>query len=68
MELHEVIKKITPPDGAARDEAQLRWDACAKPLGSLGLLETAIFPLAFPYCRSAYAVVSALSSVASVSR
>ncbi len=46
MELHEVIKKITPPDGAARAEAQRRWDACAKPLGSLGLLETAICDIA----------------------
>ena len=46
MELHEVIKKITPPDGAARIQVQERWDACAKPLGSLGLLETAICDIA----------------------
>ena len=46
MELHDILKQITPPDGDARREAQRRWDACAKPLGSLGLLETAICDIA----------------------
>ncbi len=46
MNLHEILKQITPPDGDARREAQRRWDACAKPLGSLGLLETAICDIA----------------------
>jgi len=38
--------KLTPPDEAARQEAQRRWDAIAKPLGSLGLLETALTDIA----------------------
>ena len=46
MELHEILKQITPPDEAARAEALRRWDACAKPLDSLGLLETAICDIA----------------------
>ena len=46
MELYEYLNRITPPDEAAREAARLRWDACAKPLGSLGLLETAICDIA----------------------
>lgn len=46
MELCKLIEQIGPPDEAARAAAQARWDACAKPLGSLGLLETAICDIA----------------------
>ena len=42
MNLRELIGGITPEDGAARAEARRRWNACAKPLGGLGLLETAV--------------------------
>lgn len=42
MTLQEILNNITPPDGSARAAARTRWNACAKPLGSLGLLETAI--------------------------
>ena len=46
MELCKLIESITPPDEDARREARRRWDACAKPLGSLGLLEDAICDIA----------------------
>ena len=46
MELCKLIETITPPDEAARREARRRWDACAKPLGSLGLLEDAVCDIA----------------------
>ena len=46
MKLCKLIEQITPPDEAARAEARRRWDACAKPLGSLGLLEDAICDIA----------------------
>ncbi|MCQ5090447.1 nicotinate-nucleotide--dimethylbenzimidazole phosphoribosyltransferase, partial [Ruthenibacterium lactatiformans] len=39
MDLRELLQNITPPDEAAREQAHRRWAACAKPLGSLGLLE-----------------------------
>ena len=46
MEFYKLIEAIPPSDGAAYREAQKRWDACAKPLGSLGLLENAICEIA----------------------
>ena len=46
MELCELIEGITPPDETARTEARERWNRCAKPLGSLGLLETAVEDIA----------------------
>ncbi len=46
MELCKLIEQIEPPDETARAAAKARWDACAKPLGSLGLLETAICDIA----------------------
>ena len=42
MNLQDVIHNITPPNEAARAAARARWNACAKPLGSLGLMESAI--------------------------
>lgn len=42
MDLSELSKKIGPADEAARLGARERWNACAKPLGSLGLLESAV--------------------------
>ena len=46
MDLREIIDTITPPDEAARQAARSRWNACAKPLGSLGLLESAVEDIA----------------------
>lgn len=46
MELCELIEAVAPPDETARNASRARWDACAKPLGSLGLLETAIEDIA----------------------
>ncbi len=46
MDLQELIANIAPPDETARAQAQRRWDDCAKPLGSLGLLETALCDVA----------------------
>ena len=42
MNLSDIIHTIPPPDEAARAAARRRWNARAKPLGGLGLLETAI--------------------------
>ncbi|MBQ7713992.1 MAG: nicotinate-nucleotide--dimethylbenzimidazole phosphoribosyltransferase, partial [Oscillospiraceae bacterium] len=42
MDLYEIIDRIPAPDEAARAAARARWDSRAKPLGGLGLLETAI--------------------------
>lgn len=42
MDLHEVISNIAHPDEAARQKARERWNSRAKPLGALGLLETAV--------------------------
>lgn len=46
MELHEILQEIGPADEAVRAEARRRWNACAKPLKSLGLLETALEDIA----------------------
>ena len=46
MELAETILKIRPLDQAAMNAAQKRWDSIAKPLGSLGLLESAVVRIA----------------------
>lgn len=40
------INKITPPDVNAAQAARERWNSVAKPLGSLGLLETAVEKIA----------------------
>lgn len=40
MTLQETLDKITAPEEAMRQECLRRWDAVAKPLHSLGLLET----------------------------
>lgn len=42
QQLQRQLQRITGPDEKAREAAQTRWNDCAKPLGSLGLLETAI--------------------------
>ena len=36
--MRDLLNTITPPDEVARAEARRRWNDCAKPLGSLGLL------------------------------
>lgn len=46
MKLDDIRMEIPPPDEGARQEARRRWDAIAKPLGSLGLLETALEDIA----------------------
>lgn len=42
MTLNEALAKIQPADAQMRQKAQAKWNAVAKPLGSLGLLEDAI--------------------------
>ena len=44
--LNALLAGITPAEESARAAAHARWAACAKPLGSLGLLETAIEDIA----------------------
>lgn len=46
MDLKTLLKEIRPEDTDARAAARRNWDACAKPLGSLGLLETALEDIA----------------------
>ena len=46
MTLAEVIRSISPADQTAAAAAKARWDAVAKPLGSLGLLEQALIRIA----------------------
>lgn len=46
MTLEELLTQITPPDETARAKAHEHWSACAKPLGGLGLLETALEDIA----------------------
>lgn len=46
MELRSLLSNIAPPDSMAAAEAQRRWDALAKPLGSLGRLEEAVVRIA----------------------
>ena len=45
-ELNDLLKTIQPTDEAARRAAQKKWAACAKPLGSLGILETMLTDIA----------------------
>ena len=45
-ELNSLLAGIRPGDENARVQAQKRWAACAKPLGSLGLLEDALTDMA----------------------
>lgn len=42
MNLEDLIKSITPADAGIAERARAKWDAVAKPLGSLGLLEDAV--------------------------
>ena len=44
--MRDLLNTITPPDEVARAEARRRWNDCARPLGSLGLLETALEDIA----------------------
>ncbi len=46
MTLEEVVQVIVPADQTAAQAAQARWDAIAKPLGSLGALEDAVVRMA----------------------
>lgn len=42
QKLQQLLQTVTGPDETAREAAHQKWNDCAKPLGSLGLLETAI--------------------------
>ena len=42
QQLRRLLAGITPPDEGARQAAHAHWAACAKPLGGLGLLATAL--------------------------
>ena len=44
--LSGLLAGLTPPSAAAAQKAREHWNACAKPLGSLGLLEQAIEQIA----------------------
>lgn len=46
MTLFEIINAVSPADREAMEEARRRWDAIAKPLNGLGLLEDAIVKIA----------------------
>ena len=46
MELREMLDTIKPVDEGAREAAWKHWDAVAKPLRSLGLLEEAVVRMA----------------------
>ena len=43
--LKETMKKICPPDTAAMEQCQQRWDSIAKPLHSLGRLEEVLIQM-----------------------
>lgn len=46
MELEKLLTQIGPEHTAAREAARRHWNNCAKPLGGLGLLETALEDIA----------------------
>lgn len=46
MKLENILRQIGPESRAGREAARRRWCACAKPLGGLGLLETAVEDIA----------------------
>ena len=46
LTLDELIAAPIPVDGAAEEQARARWDAVAKPLHSLGVLEDAVVRIA----------------------
>ena len=46
MTLEKAIKAVIPADQQAAQAAQARWNAIAKPLGSLGALEDAVIRMA----------------------
>lgn len=46
QQLRQLLQTITGPDENAREAAHIKWNDCAKPLGSLGLLENIIEDIA----------------------
>ena len=46
LTLQDLLEQIKPGNGDARLQARARWDALAKPVGSLGLLEEAVEQIA----------------------
>ena len=49
MDLQTILSSISGGDPAGYRAASDRWDSLAKPLGSLGELETAIVRIAAPH-------------------
>lgn len=45
-QLQRLLEKITPADRRAMEAAKKRWNSVAKPIGSLGVLETDIIKIA----------------------
>ncbi len=41
----QTVSAITPADESFRKQARDKWNACAKPLGSLGVLESMVTDL-----------------------
>lgn len=52
MTFDEAVRKTVPSSKEAYEAASRRWDSIAKPLGSLGLLETVVCRLAAVYGSS----------------
>lgn len=46
MNLQDILSAIVPADRRAMEDAQKKWDAVGKPLGSLGELETMVVRMA----------------------
>ena len=46
MKLEEYIKEIKPTEKAAMETCEKRWDSIAKPLKSLGKIETNLIQIA----------------------
>ena len=70
MTLQEVVSQIMPADHQAMQDAQKKWDAVGKPLGSLGILEDIIIRMAgvfgtkdFEISRKAVAIMCADNGV-----
>ena len=70
MKLQYLLSMVTPPNETARELALTHWDRCAKPLGSLGVLEEDLIQIAaltgsdeFDFSRSAVLVLCADNGV-----
>lgn len=66
MTLAQLLEQIEPKNEAAEQETRRRWNACAKPLGSLGLLEDALCQIASVTGSVAQGVTQTGSEVAAM--